>query len=182
MQICPGNHYLTVTPVGGNAGSATWTIPSGIPYFVGTNQLNFTFPSTFSSVSVTCRSANSCGTGSNYSFYLLKKTYGCSGYFAITVYPNPADDEVTISMIDNDQTSVANDTEFSRIDMNYTKVIESSTYTIRIYNSQSTLISTLTRNGKSFNVPLTGMRDGTYIIEVTDGKNSSRQQLFIKHN
>lgn len=182
MQICPGNHYLTVTPVGGNPTSATWTVPSGVPYSVGTNLLNFTFPSSFSSIAITCRSTNSCGTGSNGSFYLSKKTYGCSGYFAMTLYPNPASDNVTISMIEDAPLVSTNDADLTNFDMNNGTVVESYTYTIRIYNSLSALISTVTRSGKSFNVPLTNMRDGTYIIEITDGKNSSLQQLIVKHN
>lgn len=182
MQICPGNHYLTVTPIGGNAGSATWTVPSGIPYSVGTNLLNFTFPSSFSSVAITCRSTNSCGTGTNGSFYLTKKTYGCSGYFAMTVYPNPASDNVTISMIEDAQLVTTNDSDLTNMDMNNSKAVEPTTYTIKIYNSQSALLSTVIRSGKSFNIPLINMRDGIYIIEVNDGNNSYRQQLIVKHD
>jgi hypothetical protein len=179
-QICPGNHYLSVTPLGG--GTAAWTVPSGISYFVGTNQLNFTFPSSLSSTSISCRSSNSCGTGSNYYFYLTKKSYGCSGYYRMTLYPNPASDNVTITMTEESPLIDTGDSTLTAAAINNSITKEPVTFSIRIYNSQSTLLSTVSRSGKSFSVPLTNMRDGTYIIEVSDGKNSFRQQLIVKHN
>jgi len=182
MQICPGDHALNVTPVGGDAGTATWTVPPGIVYFVGINELDFTFPSSASGVAITTRSTNTCGTGSNSSFYLTKKYYGCSRSYAMTVYPNPASDNVTITMIENPLLVEYSDSSINNLAITDAKADEPTTYTIRIYNSQSILLSTWTRSGKSFNIPLINMRDGTYIIEVSDGKNSYRQQLFVKHN
>ena len=62
------------------------------------------------------------------------------------------------------------------------KAYEPTTYTINIYNNQSTKLSSVIRSGKSFNVPLINLLDGTYTIEVSDGRNSYRQQLILKHN
>jgi len=182
MQICPGDHALNVTPVGGNAGTATWTVPYGITYFVGINELDFTFPSGASSVAISARSTNSCGTGPNGSFYLTKKTWGCSGYYAMALNPNPASDHVTITIIENLPLVEYSDSGINNVAVTDAKAAEPTTYTIRIYNSQSVLLSTVTRTGKSFNIPLINMRDGTYIIEVNDGKNSYRRQLIVKHN
>ena len=182
MQICPGDHWLSVTPVGHGAGVATWTVPPGITYFVGTNTLDFTFPSDASSVAITARSANTCGTGPNSSFYLTKKYYGCGRSNGMTLFPNPASDYVTITIIEDQPLVEYNDSSVN--DMVNTDIIddEPTTYIIRIYNNQSILLSTWTRSGKSFNIPLTNIRDGTYIIEVSDGENIYRQQLFVKHN
>jgi hypothetical protein len=99
MQICPGNHWLSVTPVGGNASVATWIVPPGIPHFVGTNTLDFTFPFNASSVAITARSSNSCGQGANYAFYLTKKNFGCSGSFSMAIYPNPTSDYLNVEII-----------------------------------------------------------------------------------
>lgn len=181
-QICPGNHWLNVTPVGGNAGTATWTVPGNIPYSVGTNLLNFTLPSSVSSVSITVRSANTCGTGVNWSFYLSKKSYGCSGYYSMTIYPNPASDNVTINIDEEISLITSSSDELGTVELSDAQVGEPITYTINIYNNQSSLLSSIRRSGKSFNVPLNNMRDGTYIIEVSDGKNSYRQPLIVKHN
>lgn len=181
-QICPGNHYLTVTPVGGDAGSAEWTVPLGISYFVGTNQLDFTFPSSFSGVAISARSTNSCGIGTNGTFYLVKKTYGCPNSLTMTVYPNPASDNVNITMVEYTSMIASDDSELSNVTLNSATVVEPTTYSIKIYNNQSSLLSTQTRSGKSFNVPLTNIIDGTYILEVSDGKNSYRKPLIVKHN
>lgn len=182
MQICPGDHALNVTPVGGDAGTATWTVPPGIIYFVGINELDFTFPFDASSVAITTRSTNTCGTGPNSSFYLTKKYYGCGRSYGMTLYPNPASDYVTITMIEILPLVEYSDSSINNMAITDAKADEPTTYTIRIYNSQSILLSTWTRSGKSFNVPLINIRDGTYIIEVSDGKNIYRQQLFVKHN
>ena len=55
-------------------------------------------------------------------------------------------------------------------------------FTIKIYNSQSMLLSTFTRSGSIFSIPLTNLRDGVYVIEVSDGINNSRQQFIVKNN
>ena len=182
MQICPGDHWLSVTPVGYGAGTATWTVPPGIVYFVGINTLDFTFPFDASSVAITTRSANTCGTGPNASFYLTKKYYGCDRSYGMTLYPNPASDNVTITMIENLPLVEYSDSSINNLAITDVKADKPITYTIHIYNSQSILLSTWTRSGNSFNIPLINIRDGTYIIEVSDGKNIYRQQLFVKHN
>ena len=177
MAVCPGNHYLTVTPVGGNAGSATWTVPAGIVYMVGTNQLDFTFPTSSTGFSITCRSTNSCGTGTNASFYLSKKTYGCPSSLSMVLYPNPASTDVTININEN-STLISSDS--TNIVENQNS--ESLTYRINIYNSKSSLVYTATRSGNSFNIPLVNLRDGAYLIEVSNGGNRTTQQLIIKNN
>jgi N-acetylneuraminic acid mutarotase len=103
--ICNGSHYLTVTPVGGNASTATWTVPSGITYYVGTNLLNFVYqPYNPSSIAITTRSTNSCGQGANYAFYLTRKTWGCGSYL-LSYSPNPADEDLTVEVLAEQATS-----------------------------------------------------------------------------
>ena len=183
MQVCPGDRALNVTPLGGNAGTATWTVPYGITYFVGINELDFVFPYDASSVAITVRSANTCGTGPSRSFYLTKQYYGCDWWpYGMTLFPNPASDNVTVTMIENQPLVEYNDSSIASVAITDAKADEPTTYTIRIYNSQSILLSTVTRSGNIFSIPLINMRDGTYIIEVSDGENSFRQQLFVKHN
>ena len=89
---------------------------------------------------------------------------------------------VTITMIENIPLVEYSDSSINYLPITDAEADEPTTYTIRIYNSQSFLLSTWTRSGKSFDIPLINMRDGTYIIEVSDGENSYRQQLVVKHN
>lgn len=180
MQVCPGNHALTVTPVGGNASNAIWTVPSGITYIIGNNECDFVFPSTASSVSITCYSTNSCGTGSNSAFYLTKKSYGCSGFLAVTVYPNPATEEVTITLVPEKVMQVASsDSIVAEKNDNIDRSL--AVYNISIYNKESKLMSKYTRSGDSFSVPLTNLKDGIYLLEISDGKNLTTKQIVVKH-
>ena len=175
MGICPGEHSLSVTRVGGDS-PIGWTVPSGIQGGVGADDTTldfFLYPFSPSSFTITAeQEGNNCSTSSSSrSFYLTKDWCG----YGMTLFPNPASDNVTITMIESDTTITGVATADAKAD-------EPTTYTIRIYNSQSFLLSTWTRSGKNFDIPLINMRDGTYIIEVSDGENSYRQQLFVKHN
>ncbi len=103
----------------------------------------------------------------------------------MTLYPNPASDNVTVTMTEYVPSAEYSDTAgFVSETMNdtYTESVEAITYTIRIYNNQSALLSTFTRSGGSINIPLVNMKDGAYIIEVSDEKKYYRQQLIVKHN
>jgi len=182
MQICPGNHWLSVTPYGYGAGIASWTVPAGVPYFVGNNTLDFTLPSNLSSISISVKSTNACGTGPNSYFYLVKKTYGCTLSLSMLLYPNPASDNVTVTFIESQPLIEDNDSILDNVVLKEVEQLEPTNYTINIYNNQSLLISTLKRSGNSFIIPLANIPDGIYIIEVSDGINCYRQQLIVKHN
>ncbi|HTE31410.1 MAG TPA: T9SS type A sorting domain-containing protein, partial [Chryseolinea sp.] len=99
IGICPGNHYLNVTPKGGNASNAAWTVQAGVPYVTGTNTMNFTMNTSVTSIAITARSSNSCGQGANSSFYLSKKTFGCPSSFSLVIFPNPAEEDLTIEIV-----------------------------------------------------------------------------------
>jgi hypothetical protein len=121
-------------------------------------------------------SVTSCNGSSGYSGITVYPGGGCPHYF--TIYPNPASDNITITMIDN---SLSN-TDTTFVNQNIPNANIPTNFTIKIYNSQSALISSVKRNGMNFSVPLTNMRDGTYIVEVSDGKTSTTQTLIVKHN
>lgn len=96
--ICPGNHWLQVTPLG-TTNNANWTVQSGVPFIVTPNYLDFTMYSNVSSIAITANATNVCGTGANASFYLMRKTWGCPSYYSIAAYPNPASQELTVSTV-----------------------------------------------------------------------------------
>lgn len=165
MQICPGNHWLMVTPVGGNPSTATWTVPAGIPYYVGTNTLDFTFSNALNSVAINSRSSNTCGQGANYAFYLTKKTFGCSGSFAMTVFPNPTSEELTISMLP------LNDS----IEENKPKIDEAI-----LVNSSGQISARGQRYGTDIKINVSGLKKGTYFLHVTLEGEVIKEQIFIE--
>ncbi|TAL75075.1 MAG: T9SS type A sorting domain-containing protein [Bacteroidetes bacterium] len=87
-----------------------------------------------------------------------------------------------MSINEDPSLALTSDSEITNADKINAQANESAKYTIRIFSSQGTLLSTVTRAGKSFTIPLNNLRDGIYVIELNDGKNSYRQQLIVKHN
>ena len=127
---------------------------------------------------VMARATNTCGLGD----YAHKTTYIFDNSKSYTLFPNPASDNVTITLTENPPLATTNDSYIANMDITKTSADEPTTYTIRVFNSYGTLLSSATRIGKSFTIPLSNLRDGIYIVEVRDGKNSYRQQLIVKHN
>ncbi|MEI6050257.1 MAG: T9SS type A sorting domain-containing protein [Bacteroidota bacterium] len=164
MQICPGSHLLSIDPKGSNTVATNWTVPTGIQYTKGINSLNFNLPTSTSRVIISGTSNNMCDNNSNFSFDLFNININNSDSIKMTLYPNPASDNVTITILESPSNN------------------EPIVYSINIYDRQSILLSSMTRSGQSFNIPLVNMRDGTYIIEVSAGSHYYHQQLIVKHN
>lgn len=178
--VCPGSLYTYTANVPGGhypGYGYTWTYPSGwMNNGQNQNQIILQTPRysmTYGTVRV---SVTSCNGSSGYSGITVYPGGGCPHYF--TIYPNPASDNITITMIDN---SLSN-TDTTFVNQNIPNASIPTNFTVKIYNSQSALISSVKRNGLNFSVPLTNMRDGTYIVEVSDGKTSTTQTLIVKHN
>ncbi|MCX7593627.1 MAG: S8 family serine peptidase [Fischerella sp.] len=168
MQICPGNHWLSVTPIGGNASVATWTVPQGIPYFVGTNTLDFTFPFNSNSVAINARSSNSCGQGANYAFYLTKKNFGCTGSYSMAIYPNPTSNYLNVEIFS------ATSTENENLDEK--PVIEKATL---IDSNGNKVAEGKHADGKvTFNIQ--GIRKGVYFLHVTIDNTIIKEQVLIQ--
>ena len=104
--ICPGSHWLQVTPLG-TTNNANWTVQSGVPFVVSPNYLDFYMYSNVSSIAITANASNVCGTGPNASFYLMKKTWGCPSSFSVAASPNPVSDELTVTTISTSDVSDA---------------------------------------------------------------------------
>jgi hypothetical protein len=180
--VCPNSIYTYTAQVPGGHSSSysySWTYPSNWMYpYQYQNTMRLQTPSSPYYGTVRVSVTNACGT-SGYSGITVYPGYGCGGYFSI--YPNPASNEVTIS-INETVTEVTQDTDISDLSVIKTGFDDQGPYTIHIYSSLGTLVSTAVKSGMSFSVPLNNLLDGTYIIEVTDGKNSYREQLIVKHD
>ncbi len=121
---------------------------------------------------VMARAVNACGT----STWCPKYVY-VSGGKSMSMSPNPASEYVTIT-IKEDLLLSGNEniTDEKNLKSGGTK-----NYKIRIYNNQGLLVSTLTRSGKTYLIPIQNMLNGSYIIEVDDGQTVLREQLIVKH-
>jgi hypothetical protein len=106
---------------------------------------------------VIAEATNTCG----YSYGYLDVTISDEEYY--TLSPNPASEEVTISVYGLKVTT--NEPVFS----------------INVFNMFGILQSKYIRSGKSFSIPLGNLQDGNYIIRINNGKQIVSKQLIVKH-
>ena len=166
VYLCPGNHFLHVTPVGGNAGTASWTVPSGVPHWIGNNTMDFTFPHSMSSITISARSSNSCGQSANYNFFLAKQTWGCPSSFAMVAYPNPTNDILNIEMMP----------VTSEVTKDDAPTIESAI----LLNSDGKEVSKGYREGSKIVFDVRNLKKGVYFIHVTVDGELIREQILIE--
>ena len=167
VQLCPGNHWLNVTPVGGNPGNASWTVPSGIPHFVGTNTLDFTYPQNYSnSLTISVRASNACGQGANANFFLSKKTFGCTSSFSMVIYPNPAKDQFSVEMMAIDKNAMTEEVP----------VIESAV----LLDKEGREIAMGTRVAGKITFEVSNLQKGIYFIHVVVDGELTREQIIIE--
>ncbi|WP_075350345.1 S8 family serine peptidase [Algoriphagus marinus] len=167
MQVCPGNNWLNVTPVGGNVGNASWTVPSGIAHWVGTNTLDFTYPQNYSnSLTISVRASNSCGQGPNYNFFLSKKTFGCNSSFGLIIYPNPPQDQFSV--------------ELKAMSPDASKEIAPLIESAILLNNEGKEVAIGSRNGARFEFNVSQLRKGIYFVHVMIEGELTREQILIE--
>ncbi|WP_373523790.1 S8 family serine peptidase [Aquiflexum sp.] len=166
VSLCPGNHWLNVTPVGGNAGTATWTVPPSVPHWIGNNTMDFTFEPNVSSIAISTRSSNSCGQGANYNFFLTRQGWNCPSSFAVVAYPNPTNHILNIEMMPVTA-------EASKDDAPH---IESAI----LLNSDGKEVSKSYREGSKIVFDVSHLKKGVYFIHVTVDGELIREQILIE--
>jgi hypothetical protein len=107
--------------------------------------------------------SNECGSFTN----ILPVMITC-GYLAVS--PNPASSEIDVSILStNEDKSVSQ------------PVISDKPYVVNIYNTYGTKVLSTQKNTGSFKLSVSNLVNGTYFLEVSDGKNTYKNQLTIKH-
>lgn len=149
-----------------------WTINSSNG---NTIQIN-TGSNTEGSIDVT--TTNPCGYEENLAgTYLLPGFYCNGGYgFSYSLSPNPASNAVTINM---DQTEARNSSAFASIPTN-TKD-ETAFYSVKVIDSYSTIVYSGIKKGKQFTIPTASLRNGVYIIIVSNENKSYQRKLIVQH-
>jgi Secretion system C-terminal sorting domain len=123
---------------------------------------------------------NQCGTSGYSGITVYPNPGGCGGYFVL--YPNPASDDVTIAINESSSNEETGDGNMSNLKSTSTDATKPTNFTIRIFNNQGSLLLTFNRSGQNFTIPLGTLKDGIYIVELNDSKNSYRQQVVVKRN
>jgi len=168
-------YFTTNTDYYANASNFTWElIPLNgnylSPYGYQNNSCAITFynPYSASGYTVGARAQNSCGTGGygTTSIYI----HNCY-YFSLS--PNPASETVTVT---KKVSGAADGIDNAAISEDATTI-----YTIRIIDFYGTLYYSAKKSGDSFTFPVSSLKDGQYIVQITDGKNPTNLTLIVKH-
>ena len=85
----------------------------------------------------------------------------------VSIYPNPASNEITVDLR-GDANSQRGDTE-------------DQTYTITIIDLFGTTVYTGQKQGRQFNISTSSLSNGIYYVIISDGTNTVRKKLIIKH-
>ena len=140
------------------------------PYGYHNNHCAITFYNSWSASGYTvgARAQNSCGTGGygTTSIYI----HNCY-YFSLS--PNPASETVTVT---KKVSGAADGIDNAAISEDATTI-----YTIRIIDFYGTLYYSAKKSGDSFTFPVSSLKDGQYIVQITDGKNPTNLTLIVKH-
>jgi hypothetical protein len=155
MSISPGSTVVWQQE-GNGSGYVPWTqIGNNLKFY-------FTEPNDYAFFGITA--TNACG--STYTRYKFESANGCVGNLAIkaaalkvaaadflaskiSIYPNPASNSITITLSDS---------------------LDIAKTTIKLSDIHGRQLKMLSKVGYSNTLPLTDFANGTYIVEITDGK------------
>jgi subtilisin family serine protease len=115
-----------------------------------------------------CTPTNTCGTGTMITTYI--DIYD-PDYFLLS--PNPASDYVTITV----KKSLVNISKTNEIGLDN----EDVTYSVIIIDLYGSIFHTSTESGNSFTIPLNNLKNGTYILKITNNKTASSLRLIVNH-
>ncbi len=163
------------------ATSVTWSkvtsSPSNVYWYQNGNNLDFHFFAAGQSAVYKIEASNGCGTTS-YDFGFMSEDCGGGGgdCYQYQVAPNPAQGSVNISvlMIPPPCDLAARASSKKATDLSISE--------IRIYDQSGYLKSRQKfANVKTAKVNLNKLRTGIYVVEITDGKYTERQQLVVQN-
>jgi V8-like Glu-specific endopeptidase len=172
-------YHATLTDVRANVTSFNWTLMPSVynNYFNPNGDYCYIIWYTAGYYALMVNATNTCGASSPY-YYPI--SVGSKSYLSVS--PNPATDNVQVSIIKPQNTLSASDTTSITPNLITTSGQDlETTYTIKIYNSLGTLFYSTKKSGDTFTIPVNNLQNGTYIIEANDGKQSYTQQLIVKH-
>ena len=126
---------------------------------------------------MTIHASNACGSTSEYQALNVTS----SGY-SYALFPNPANGLVTVQVTDksnspNAASGVTKSVELAAAVPSTSPV----TYTIRVIDVSGAVQYTSRKTGNAFTIPVSNLKAGNYIVELSDGKTVSSKPLLIVH-
>jgi hypothetical protein len=182
-----------VVPPNGNidshgASSYSWT-SSGLTYTDNPVVVGYRYAAGYftghGSATLTVHASNACGTTT--AFQALNVT---SSGFSVRMSPNPASDQVTVNLAPANkngqpapQKAVTSEPRSAAPASGpaVPAAVSPVTYTVRIIDMVGTVYYTTKKTGDNFTVPVSNLKSGNYVLEISDGKTVSSKPLVVAH-
>lgn len=116
------------------------------------------------------KATNTCGsTYGNYTFF----TGVIDEPVPLRIVPNPATTQAEVSFVDTNSETGDNTIQAS--------AISNSPYMVTVMNSFGVSLYSASGSDKKFIIPTSSLKNGTYIVKITDGKNVQQGNLVVSH-
>jgi len=167
-----GENYQAFPIIPQACASYNWAVS---PYYYslspGNGNATISFPYDGDFI-ITCNAQNTCGISDDALFGVAVGIYE-----PYIIYPNPSTESATISINETDnQTAIAGTAASNRLDIS-----PKASYIISVYNSMGFEVFHKQKKGRKINIITSQLKEGTYIVSVSDGKNCFKKQLVVKH-
>ena len=132
------------------------------------------------SATLTVQATNACGTTSQYQ--ALNVTSG--GDYVYALSPNPASSQVTVSITKNGSPSVAGAGSQAMPAAPVSGVTPSGTpvtYNVRVLDLSGMVYYNTNQTATRFPIPVGNLKNGNYVVVISDGKTVSSQPLGVSH-
>jgi hypothetical protein len=145
-----------------------WMVqPPGYNYYFNYQYYDWvtiTFCDPYEYYMILTRATNTCGSSN----WVYKNVAIYGGYFFFSASPNPASEEVRI-------TATKENTEAVTMD------IEVPEFNVQIFDLNGHLCYTDKKAGLYFTLPVNKLRNGSYLISISYGKQKESIPLIVKH-
>jgi len=173
--------YYSIPSLPG-ATTINWSYPGSWTYVSGqgTTSLALQTGSSGSGGTVMVGVNNTCGQSGSYATKYTS-VYG-SCFLKLLVSPNPASQEVTVTIPDNYSESTLDDGATNQV----VQTVENTSskpivYKVTVMDSSGNVYISVTKNSKSFTIPIQNLKNGNYVITVIEGGNIYTSPLIILH-
>ena len=112
---------------------------------------------------LTIHATNACGTTTQFQSLSV-----VAGGYRYSLSPNPASSQLTVSISKNTLPAT-------------TASQDPVTYTVRIVDATGLVYYNSKQTAKTFSIPVSNLKNGNYVVEISDGKTISSKPLVISH-
>lgn len=166
---CNSYVYYSIPTLSGVT-SINWVWPSGWAYVSGQNSTNLDLRTNSDGGVVSVGVNNTCGQSGSYATKYTSVSGFCgSSSSSLSVYPNPASNELTISFVDTTATNTMT---------NFNQEFESS-YEVKIFNQYQELIFITQTINKKITISTAHLPNGTYFLNIFNKEGIIQRKIFI---